>query len=614
MRLRNHAVASALVAALCLAGCEQPPIEADLVTEPIAGPLRPAAERPTPDPNTVIWALSEAPVTLDPARAAIDTGGLQVAAQVYDRLFTLQRERPFQLGAGVAEDWDVDTSGKTYTFTIRDGLRFHDGTPLDAPAVKWNFERWMDPNHPGHIGDFRAWRSMFGGASEAEDDSGRTPNLVQRVEALDAQTVRITLNAPFAPFLNHLAMVPFGIASPKAVEEQGERYGSDGSNLPVGSGPFSVVEWDPENGEVMLAAFEAYHSGPPASPSLRFVTVPDVAERIGAVTDGLAHAADLAPSDTISLTLELAPTIRMIPRPARSNAWLMLDHERPPLGQPDVRRAFSLAIDRALLARGHFGAAALPSDQLLVPGMTGFEQELPTRSQDIEAAKQLLTDAGVADGFVLNISVPTTPRPYLPDPVGTGRAVAEMLRAIGIQADVQTDTLRRFLTRRATGRTTAWIIGWELQSPDPDNAWYYHFGPSRVGSEGRYDNRLLFDLLLEAQRTLGSDSRANSYREAARTVREDDPRIFLAAARSIAIVSERLGGFSPGAMGFDDLSTISIALTPGESPTTAPDSATVPTETGTDAAAGTEAAPVEGSESSDVRTAAPLGTETIAAP
>ena len=587
-----------------IVGCGAPSDGAGPGAGPSDGGVAPAAGRPTPDPDAVVWALSEAPITLDPARAAIDPGGLQVSAQVYDRLFTLQNDRPFQLAAGIAEDWDVDSTGRTYTFTVREGLVFHDGTPLDAPAVKWNFERWMNPNHPSHHGDFRAWRSMFGGATEDADASGRTPNLVQRVEALDARTVRVTLNAPFSPFLNHLAMVPFGIASPKAVAEQGELYGSDAAHLPVGSGPFKVVEWvKDDGGDVTLTAFEGHHAGPPSSPSLRFLTLADAAERAKAVADGSVHGAELSPSDTISGTVQLDPSIRMIPRPARSNAWLMLNHERPPLGDALVRRAIALAMDRERLAREHFGAAAYGTDQLLVPGTTGYEDALLLREPNVAEAKRLLAEAGLEDGFALNISVPTTPRPYLPDPVGTGKAVAEMLRSIGIEAKVQTDTLRRFLTRRATGRTTAWIIGWELQSPDPDNAWYYHFGPSRLASEGRYDNRLLFDTLLDAQRTVASDIRATSYREAARMVRTDDARVFLAATRSIVIASPRLYGFMPGAMGFDDFLAVSLAQSDGETPTPAADAPTlrtaVPTPDPTLEDDGSEGEPGEAGEGTE---------------
>ena len=611
--MRQYIPAAALSVAIAalLGACDQAPEEtAGGGTAPAVDAIAPAGERPTPDPNAIVWALSEPPITLDPARAAVDPGGFQVAAQVYDRLFTLQRDRPFHLAAGVAEDWDVDASGRTYTFTIREGLTFHDGTPLDAPAVKWNFERWMNPDHPQHIGDFRAWRSMFGGSTEDEDEAGRTPNLVERVESLDARTVRVTLIAPFAPFLNHLAMPPFSLASPTAVEAQGELYGSDAAHLPVGSGPFSVIEWRPESGEVTLAAFTNHLPGPPAAPGLRFVTVPEVSERISAVAEGLVHAAELAPTETMSLTQAIAPSIRVVPRPARSNAWLMLNHERTPLNDPRVRQAFALAIDRERLAEAHFGAGALGSDQILVPGMVGYDPEIVTRAQDVEAAKVLLAEAGVADGFALNISVATTPRPYLPDPVGTGNAVAEMLRGIGIAAEVQTDTLRRLLTRRATGRTTAWIIGWELQSSDPDNAWYYHFGPSRVASEGRYDNRLLFDTLLEAQRTVGSDARATIYQDAARMVRADDPRIFLAASRSILLVSPQLTGFSPGGMGFDDLTTVVLGPDLEMPATVAPDAPALRT---VDPGGMPPGAPGVGAEEGDpeaAETADPGATET----
>ncbi len=527
---------------------------------PRTGPGTPVAE-PTADPNALVWALSEAPAGLDPARMTIDPGGWQVAAQAYDRLFRFRQDGSFQLAPGIAADWDVDLGGKTYTFVLRDGLRFHDGTPLDAPAVKWNFDRWMDPRHEGHHGDFLAWQSFFGGfVGQVDEGSGRAFNLVERVQALDRGTVRVTLREPFAPFPYHLATLPFSLASPTAIRAQGAEYGTDGEHLPVGSGPFRVQRWDKATGGVRLVPFPGHWTGAPAAPAIEMTAIPDDDARLAALSEGVVHGAEFSAGARVPAVV---PGLASVPRPARQTAWLMLNHQRAPLDNPRIREALALAVDRTALARDQFGPFALPAAQLLPPGFPGHDQAILPREHDLARAKELLAEAGAEEGFRLNIWVPTTERPYLPQPRGTAETLAAMLREAGIDARVRTDTLRRFLSSRDTGRYTAWIVGWQLQSPDPDNAWYWHFSPARVAAEGQYVNEGLFQLLLDAQRTISSDLREEMYFSAAQTLRAESPRIFLAHARDRVLLSPDVRGFAPGPMGFDDLSVVSVAAAAG---------------------------------------------------
>lgn len=546
---------------------------------PRAGSGETPTPPPTPGPDTLVWAVDAAPSTLDPARMTIDPAAAQISAQVYDRLMGHRPGTP-ELVPGIASDWDADAEGRTFTFTLREGLQFHDGTPLDAAAVAWNFQRWMDPDHPAHKGDFRAWSAYFGGFKGQRDNAGREVNLIKRVEALDPQTVRITLNEPFTPFLQHLAMVPFGFASPSAVREQGEDYGSDGDHLPVGSGPFRVVGWDAD-GTIRLAPFMEHWSGPPGVSGLQFVAIPDAAKRAESVAAGAVHGAELPPTTPVTGTLE-SSTLNVMARPPRSNAWLMLNHSREPLQDVRVRRAISLALDREQLAKEHFGPAAEPSGQLLPPGFLGYDPSIEPPKRDLAAARRLMEEAGVADGFKLNIWVPSTPRPFLPDPTGTAQAVASMLSDIEIDAVVHSEGLRKFLSDRDKGRFTAWITGWEAQSGDPDNTWFWHFGAGRAGSEGQYYNDGLAASLLEAQRTLGSDARERIYQDAAQVVSAAEVRAFLAYTRPLVAVSSRVHGFVPGALGFDDLSSVSLAPAPTGAtaapiPTGAPTEAPTPT-------------------------------------
>jgi len=439
------------------------------------------------------------------------------------------------------------SDGLTYTFSLRGGLTFHDGAPLDARAVVWNFQRWMDPDHPAHVDGFVAWQALFGGGADPDPEAKLPTGLVKRVVAIDATTVRITLNAPFAPFVHALAGVPFGLASPRAVQDQGEDYGSDADHLPVGSGPFRCVAWS-EDGAVRLMPFTDYRAGPPAAPGLRFVALEDAAARLRAVAAGEADGADLPPrTDTAEAK---GSRIRLVPRPARSTVWLVLNHSRPPLDDMRVRKAISLAIDRKALARDHFGPYTVPAGQLLPPLFPGRAEGIEAPPRSLAMSKALMRESG-AQSFKLNIWVATTPRPYLPDPAGTAEAVADMLADIGIDAKVKSEGLREFLSDRDRGRFSAWILGWQAQSADPDNFWFWHFGAGRLAAEGQYDRPDLAALLLDAQRSLSPEARAAAYSQAAAMVDNDAARVFLAYPRPIVALGNQLQDFDPSPMAFD---------------------------------------------------------------
>jgi peptide/nickel transport system substrate-binding protein len=527
---------------------------------PTPAPGTPTAT-PTPHPGAVVWAVDAAPVTLDAARITTSPAEQQIAAQIYDRLVGY-RPGSMELAPGLAANWEADVDGRTYTFNLRPGLTFHDGSALDARAVAWNFDRWMDPENPMHA-EFIAWQDHFGATASAEQAEGELPSgLVLRAEAINENTFRITLNAPFSPFVYALAGVPFGIASPSAVTAQGEAYGSDGAHLPVGSGPFRVVHWDADGG-VRLAPFAGFRGGPPAAPALQFVVLPEAPVRLAAIAAGTVHGADLP-----STFADPAPAgARLIPRPSRTGAWLVLNFSRPPLDDIRVRQAIDLALDRDALLP-HFGRFALPASQLLAPGFLGYNDDIVSPDRNLDEARRLFAEADAEGNFKLNIWVANSPRPYLPDPPGTAQAVADQLGELGIDATVRSEALRQFLDDRERGRFTAWIVGWENQTADPDNSWFWHFGAGRLAAEGQYVRPELAEILLTAQRTLGTESREAAYRRAAAMVDADTPRIFLAHTRPIAAIADRLEGYEPGPMGFDALQLVSLATGPTPGPGT----------------------------------------------
>jgi hypothetical protein len=255
----------------------------------------------------------------------------------------------------------------------------------------------------------------------------------------------------------------------------------------------------------------------------------------------------------------------------------------------------SLALDRPRLA-ARFGTRAEPAGQILPPGFTGRDDAIAPSEHDLEAARALMAEAGVPDGFDLIIWAPNSPRPFLPDPVGTAEDVAAMLGAIGINATVRAESLRKFLDDRDSGRFSSWIIGWEAQTGDPDNLWFWHFGAGRLAAEGQYDRPDLAALLLEAQHLLASEQRAELYRSAARIVHDDVARIFLAHTHPIVAISSRLRNFVPGQLGFDELRDVSLApgLPPAPLPTRPPDTATPEATATADAEATADPSATEG--------------------
>ena len=243
-------------------------------------------------------------------------------------------------------------------------------------------------------------------------------------------------------------------------------------------------------------------------------------------------------------------------RPLRRS--LLTNTSASPLSDKRVREAIHLALDRAALAGAHFGSQALPSNQLLPPGFLGYDENLHLPAPDVERAKALLAEADLAEGFPLRIWVPDQPRPYLPDPLGTGSAIAAMLKAIGIDASVNPMRIRRLLDNRDRAYR-AWLIGWEAQTSDPDSMWYWHFGPANANTEGHYANADLHKLLLEAQRTAATDRRRTLYESAAALVAADVPRLYLAYTRPIVAVGDRVQNYVPGAMGYDAFAGVTLA-------------------------------------------------------
>src|SRR5215475_1396263 len=239
--------------------------------------------------QTFVFGAQGEPVQLDPA---VVTDGIssRVTRQIYDGLVKY-RGATTEVEPALAQSWEVSRDARVWTFNLRRNVKFHDGTPLDARAVVWNFERWWKSGHPQHENQTKAgqtfeyWEGQFGGF----DDK----SIVAQVEATGSHTVRITLKEPQAPFLANLAMFVFDIASPAAVEKWGTEFGKH----PVGTGAYKFVEWKP-NQEVILEANPDFWDAKPRVKRVVVRNINDNSQRLGALKAGEIHGMEgLNPDD-----------------------------------------------------------------------------------------------------------------------------------------------------------------------------------------------------------------------------------------------------------------------------------------------------------------------------
>ncbi len=437
----------------------------------------------SPADTLVVGTLAD-PATLEPHRAT-DVVGAEIVASVCEPLL---RVRPGALRPEglLATAW-ASPDQRVWTFTLRPGVRFQDGAPLDAEAVIANLE---------HLRSVRQF-----------------PGRAARVGPL---LVEITLERPNAALLSTLSQPFYAMQSPR-------RLTGPGSDTPVGTGPFRFEA--ARRGLVELSAFEGHWGGAPRLRRILFRRYADEDSLTRALLTGEADiTAALGP--TRAAALRSLATITLDSQTGLNLIYLAINNERPPFGDARVRRALSRAVDRPGLVREVLEGHAEAAHTALPPTLFGHDTRARELVLDVDAARRLLASARLREGFETTLTVSRAPRPYLVDPPRVAERLREDLARIGVTVrlrEVATWTEHVDLTSR--GEFDLALLGWQADTLDPNDFLTALIDSSSIGTtnRSRYRSAAMDALLKRARMDSAPGTRLARYREAQDLFQSDMP-------------------------------------------------------------------------------------------
>ena len=460
--------------------------------------------------------LAEDPDVLDPSFGRTYVGRI-VFASLCDKLFDIDEKLGIvpQLALG----HETSPDGKTVTIRLRPGVKFHDGEPMDAEAVKFTLER-----HLKISGSFRR------------------PEIsaIDTVDAVDPLTVKLNLKAPFAPLIAQLTDRSGMIVSPKAAREAGDKFGQK----PVCAGPYRFVERVQQD-RIVVERFPDYWDRDRVKiDRITYLPIPDSTVRLANLKAGQLDLIERA----------LATDIRDIQSDRRLRLASQIDlgymgmtvnvangeGAKTPLGQdPRIRQALSLAIDRQALNEVVFNGSALPGNQWVSSQSPWFQTAYPVPARDLAKAKALITAAGVKTPIAVDYMVPNNPET---------RQVAEVIQAMaqeaGFDMKIRVTEFATSLNEAEAGRYGAYMLNWSGR-PDPDGNLYVFHKTGAPQNYSRSSNAEVDRLLDEARTRSATADRMALYKSVAGTLLGENSVIYLYHRPVIIAHTAKLEGFRP---------------------------------------------------------------------
>ncbi|MEZ2126713.1 MULTISPECIES: ABC transporter substrate-binding protein [unclassified Sinorhizobium] len=475
--------------------------------------------------------------TLDPA-IGYDWQNWSMIKSLFDRLMDYEPGTS-TLAKDLAEDYTISEDGKTFTFKLRKGVKFHNGREMTADDVKYSFDRVTNPQTQspgaGFFGSIKGFDKMADGSAKT----------LEGVTVVDPYTIKIELSRPDATFL-HVMAINFASIVPK---EEVEKSGADFGKHPVGTGAFKLAEWTLGQKLVFERNQDYWHKGLPKLDQITFEIGQEPVVALLRLQKGEVDIAGdgIPPAKFLEVKNDPNYSKLIIEGGQLHTGYITMKTTMKPFDNVKVREAVNMAINKERIIR-IINGRAVPANQPLPPSMPGYAKDYAGYKYDVEGAKKLLADAGYPDGFTTELYVYNTdPQPRI------AQAIQQDLAAVGIKAEIKALAQANVIAAGGEPDQAPMIwsggMAWIADFPDPSNFYGPILGCSGAVKGGwnwsYYCNKDL-DARAAAADSIVDPAKKAEREEAWRSIftdiMKDAPWVPVFNEQRFTIRSERLGG------------------------------------------------------------------------
>ena len=484
------------------------------------------------------------------------TNNYMVPLCIFDRLLEVQLndDGTTELVNSLASDYSVSDDGLTYSFTLRDGVRFSDGSPLTAADVEATFTRMF--TLPDSVQtDFT---TCIKGAQDILD--GKTKTL-EGIKVIDDQHFEITLEEPFAGFLSVLATPTCCIMSKKNLEEAGDDFGMVPEKT-IGSGAYMVTDWKANDSLTMVRNPE-YWGKPGSAERVEIKVYPEAASMNMAFQNGEIDLldCDFLDASTVKSTYESAYKNQIVSVNRLGTYYITMNTAIAPMNDPRVRKALQMAVDRESILNTIFDGKGVLIDGIYPAGSIGYtEENQGWLKYNPKEAKKLLKEAGYEKGFKLELAADSSASE---NRLNILQIVQQNLEDIGIQAEIKSYDESGWLAMRKSGEMSCFTSPWTLDYNDPSNIIEPFFG-SKEATASRSLNYQDLDVMGRVSRAksiLDENQRLSEYAALEKKiVQEDAAWIPLFTLQHLYVRGDRIEKFTPHWAGYSDFNVYNVIM------------------------------------------------------
>lgn len=473
--------------------------------------------------NDLVIAIEGSVSSMDPMNIP-DTNAISATRGVYETLVKFDEKN--ELIGGLAESWEVSDDSLVYTFHLREGIKFHDGTGFNSAAVEANYERVMNPDNN------LSQRRRF---VVAKDDGSETMR-IESVKATDENTVVFTLTEQWSPFINR--MTQFCIISPAALE----KYGNDIMYNACGTGPYTIVEWE-EGDHTTMKRNDDYWGEKPGVDTITIKEVPEAGSRTAMLQTGEADFIYPTPSDQID-AIKGTDDINVMTADSNIMRYVTLNTELKELSDIKVRQAMNYAIDQDAYVQLMYSGYAKKATSV-VPSIIGGYEGQKEYTYDVEKAKELMKEAGYEDGFKLTLWGDNTTQE-----IKGMTFIQQQLEQIGIEVEVvpmePATVSEKIYVDKEDAEINMWYVNWSASDFTMDGSLrsllYSTMAPPNSANTVYYNNSEFDELLDKGLKTADEAEQKSYYSKAQKMAWDDAVWLFLGNDQIIYSTKSYLSG------------------------------------------------------------------------